>query len=203
MNGLVLLSAAIFGGLFLWTVAFDDAAGAAFAKYDGIDGESKDSNHDKWIDVLSIDWGVHKPGGGDTGQSRRRGSAVVEDVTLTFEYEKAAPKLLESALTGRVTPGLEIHLTKAPLVCRIPETTDAQICQEVPGSREVYLKYEMTNVLVSSYSVSGSGLDQGVVPTVVVSMNFEEVKVTYGQLGNDGSQKGDVETTWKVEKGAK
>ena len=23
-----------------------------------------DSNHDKWIDVLSIDWGSHKPGGG-------------------------------------------------------------------------------------------------------------------------------------------
>ena len=23
----------------------------------GVDGESKDSNHDKWIDVLSIDWG--------------------------------------------------------------------------------------------------------------------------------------------------
>ena len=40
---------------------------AAFAKYDGVDGESKDANHDKWIDVLSIDWGSHKPGGGATG----------------------------------------------------------------------------------------------------------------------------------------
>ena len=24
-----------------------------FAKYDGIDGESKDENHDKWIDVFN------------------------------------------------------------------------------------------------------------------------------------------------------
>ena len=47
---------------------------AAFAKYDGIDGEAIDVNHDKWIDVLSIDWGAHKPGGGMTGQSRRRGA---------------------------------------------------------------------------------------------------------------------------------
>ena len=46
--------------------------GAAFAKYDGIDGESKDSNPDKWIDVLSIDWGSNKPGGGATGATRRR-----------------------------------------------------------------------------------------------------------------------------------
>lgn len=40
------------------------AGGAAYAKYDGIDGEAKDSHHDGWIDVLSVDWGTHKPGGG-------------------------------------------------------------------------------------------------------------------------------------------
>ena len=30
--------------------------GAAFVKYDGVDGESSDVNHDKWIDVLSLKW---------------------------------------------------------------------------------------------------------------------------------------------------
>jgi hypothetical protein len=40
------------------------AGGAAYAKYEGIDGEVKDSGHDGWIDVLSVDWGTHKPGGG-------------------------------------------------------------------------------------------------------------------------------------------
>ena len=49
---------------------------AVFAKYDGIDGESVDSdrNHDKWIDILSIDWGAQRPGAGATGVSRRRGA---------------------------------------------------------------------------------------------------------------------------------
>ena len=202
MNGLVLLSAAIFGGLFLWTVAFDDAAGAAFAKYDGIDGESKDSNHDKWIDVLSIDWGVHKPGSGASGQTRHRADVVLEDMTITLEYEKAAPKLLEAAVKGKVFPKVEIHFTMAPLVCSIPSPGGEEICREV-GEREVYLKYEMKNVLVSSYSVSGSGLDEGGPPTVVVSMNFEEVKVTYTEFGDDGSAKGNVETSFKVEKGEK
>lgn len=28
--------------------------GAAFVKYDGVDGESRDASHDRWIDVLSI-----------------------------------------------------------------------------------------------------------------------------------------------------
>ena len=84
---------------------------AAFAKYDGIDGESDDANHGKWIDVLSIDWGAHKPGGGMTGQSRRRGAAVVEDMALTVEYENAAPKLQEKCLEGEVIPKLEVERT--------------------------------------------------------------------------------------------
>ena len=65
---------------------------AIFAKYDGIDGESKDENHDKWIDVLSLDWGMEHPGTGATGKSRRRSKAIVDDLTLTLEYEKASPK---------------------------------------------------------------------------------------------------------------
>ena len=81
---------------------------AAFAKYDGIDGESKDAKHDKWIDILSIDWGAHKPGGGATGQSRRRGGAVVEDITLTIEYEKSSPLLQEKCLMGEIIPKLEL-----------------------------------------------------------------------------------------------
>ena len=42
---------------------------AAFLKFDGVDGESKDKDHKCWIDVLSLDNGVHKPGGGATGQT--------------------------------------------------------------------------------------------------------------------------------------
>lgn len=164
---------------------------AGFAKYDGIDGESNDANHDKWIDVLSIDWGAHKPGGGATGQSRRRGAAVVEDMRLTFEYEKSAPKLLEKLLMGEVIPKLEIELTA-----------------NYGGSRATYLRYELKNVQVTSYDVSGENLAEGElrseeIPTVVVKSNFEEIKVTYTEYDDEGSKLGNVETTWKVEKGEK
>ena len=36
-------------------------AGINLAAGDG--GIARDANHDKWIDVLSIDWGSNKPGG--------------------------------------------------------------------------------------------------------------------------------------------
>ncbi|MFV9673696.1 MAG: type VI secretion system tube protein Hcp, partial [Acidimicrobiia bacterium] len=35
--------------------------GNIFAKYDGVDGESDDANHSKWIDVLSVEWGAQLP----------------------------------------------------------------------------------------------------------------------------------------------
>jgi type VI secretion system secreted protein Hcp len=158
---------------------------AVFAKYDGIDGESKDSNHDKWIDVLSIDWGSHKPGGGSTGQSRRRGGVVVEDMRLTMEYEKSTIKLLEKMNLGDVIPKLEIEQTA-----------------NYGGSRATYLKYEFTNVQVTGLDVSAVGNDDSP-PTVSISNNFEEYKVTYTDYDDKGSKGGNAETTWKVEKGEK
>ena len=157
---------------------------AVFAKYDGFDGESKDENHDKWIDVLSIDWGVHKPGGGATGQSRRRGAAVVEDMTLTVEYEKSAPKLQEKCLKGEVIPKLEIEQTAT-----------------YGGSRATYLRYELKNVMITSYQTNASGNDEAGPPTVVVGNNFEEIKVTYTEYDDTGSSAGNVETEFQVEKG--
>ena len=157
---------------------------AVFAKYDGFDGESKDANHDKWIDVLSIDWGIHRPGGGMTGQSRRRGAAVVEDLTLTIEYEKASPKLQEKCLKGVIIPKLEIEQTAT-----------------YGGARATYLKWELKNVMVTSYQVNASGNDEAGPPTVVVGNNFEEIKVTYTEYDDTGSSAGNVETEFQVEKG--
>lgn len=156
---------------------------ACFAKYDGIDGESKDANHDKWIDVLSMDWGAVKPGSGATGQSRRRGAAMVQDLILTMEYEKASPKLAEKCLKGEVIPKVEIECTAT-----------------YGGARATYLKYELKNVMISSYQTNASGNDE-VPPTVVIGNNFEEVKCTYTEHDDTGSSAGNVEFEFKVEKG--
>jgi type VI secretion system secreted protein Hcp len=156
-------------------------AGGWFAKYDGIDGESKDANHDKWIDVLSYDWGMRKPGGAATGQSRRRGAPIVEPFEMTFEYEKASPKLLEKCLLGEIIPKLEVELTA-----------------NYGGARATYLKYEMKNVSCKAYHVGGYA--DGTPPTVVIANNFEEIKVTYTEYDSEGNKGGNVETSYKVER---
>jgi type VI secretion system secreted protein Hcp len=170
------------GVLFGAILTIDDAYGAVFAKYDGVDGESQDANHDKWIDVLSIDWGMHK----ESAKKKRAAVNVIDSMVITMEYEKASVKLLEAAFHGTVIPKLEIEQTAT-----------------YSGARATYLKYELTNVQVTSFQTNASGNDEAGPPTVVVGNNFEEIKVTYTEFDDAGSSKGNAETTWKVEKGEK
>ena len=167
-----ILSTALLGGALSLALA-QPAEAAVFAKYDGIDGESKDDKHDKWIDVLSIDWGAHKPGGGATGQSRRRGGVIVEDLTMTLEYDKAAPKLQEALHSGEAIPTIEIDFTAGGQ----------------PGSSgQVYLKLELKEAIVTSYDLGAVG--EGAVG-IRVDLSFSEVKWTY--VARDGEvQEGGV-----------
>ena len=147
---------------------------AAFIKFDRIDGEATDSNHDKWIDVLAIDWGIIRDVDPASGQLR---SAKPKPVTCIKELDKSSPKLMEALVTGQ------------PIATVIVELTIPTMQGQQP-----YLKYELKNVLITSYSTSG---DAGDVPTEDFSLNFEEIKVTYTQRDEAGRQVGDpVVTTW-------
>ncbi|MFC1969401.1 type VI secretion system tube protein Hcp [Chloroflexota bacterium] len=159
----------------------DGSEDPMFVKYDGIDGEAIDADHDKWIDVLSIKWGASRPTVGASGRTRSEGLAMPNDMTFTFYYEKSAPKLLEKCAKGEMIPELEFEATT------------------ITGSA-TYLRYELKNVLVTSYDVSGD-VESGVPPTVTVSNNFEEIKVTYTEINDDGSPGDSVETEWQVKKG--
>lgn len=158
---------------------------ALFIKFDGIDGEAKDKDHKGWSDILSLSWGLHRAGSGATGQTRRRGVVTVEDVVCTKEYDKSSPKLAEAVCTGKVFPKVEIHDTST-----------------YGEARATFLKYELKNVMVTSYQTSAAGAGDAV-PTESMSLNFEEVKQTYIEYDSKGSKKGNVEMTWKVSEGEK
>ena len=108
--------------------------------------------------------------------------AFLDDVVCTKELDKASPKIAESICKGKVWPKVEIHVTAS--------TTDA--------GRITYYAYELKNVLVTSYDVSGAGQAEEV-PMETFSLNFEEIKVTYTEVDRAGKSKGNVEYTWKVE----
>jgi type VI secretion system secreted protein Hcp len=159
---------------------------AAFIKFDGIDGEAQDKDHKGWSDLLSCSQVIHKPGAGATGQSRRRGDVILEDIQCTRELDKASPKLAEAVCNGKVFPKVLIDFTAS--------YTDA--------GRVPYLKYELKNVQVVSYHFNGIGQAEAV-PTESLSLNFEEIKVTYIENDPQGKKKGSLDYSWKVEEGSK
>ena len=157
---------------------------AAYIKFDGVDGECLDKDHKGWSDLATFGQGLHQPGGGATGATRRRGDVILDDITCSKELDKASPKIAESICKGKVYPKVEIDVTAS--------YTDA--------GRVTYYRYELTNVLVTSYNISGSGQAEDV-PMEDFSLNFEEIKVTYTENDNAGKSKGNVEYSWKVEEG--
>ena len=156
---------------------------AAYIKFDGIDGEATDKDHKAWTDLAAFSQLITKPGQG-TGATRRRGDVILEDLHCTKELDKSSPKIAESVCKGKVFPKVEIHLTAS--------YTDS--------GRVTYYAYELKNVQVVSYDISGSGQADDV-PMENFSLNFEEIKVTYTENDNAGKKKGNVEYTWKVEEG--
>lgn len=102
------------------------------------------------------------------------------------EVDASTPKLQEAIADGTNFPKVNIDL-----------------CTSSEGGKRIpYMVWELANARVSSYSVSGA-TDGGQVPTEQVSLNFEEIKVTYDKLGKDNKSAGKVEYTWKIEEGVK
>jgi type VI secretion system secreted protein Hcp len=131
------------------------AAVDMYIKLPDIDGESVDENHDKWIDVLSIDWGAHKPTAGENA-ARRRGDVILEDVTMTKEYDASSPKIMLACANGTHFPSVELE---AP---------------ERPGAKATYMKYELKNVMITSYSIDATGER----PMETIKMTYQKVDAT-------------------------
>ncbi|MEX2431573.1 MAG: type VI secretion system tube protein Hcp [Dehalococcoidia bacterium] len=156
---------------------------AAYINFDGIDGESTDDGHKDWINLLSVSQGIHRPAA-EGGSVRSSSGPKLDDIVIVKEVDASTPKLMEAIADGTVFPNVVFDLT---------ELHDG-------GRRTTYLKYELKNVYITSYSLGGSA-QSDVVPTEQVSLNFEEIKVTYTKTDDDGASKGNVEFEWKVEEG--
>jgi type VI secretion system secreted protein Hcp len=163
---------------------------AVYMKLGDIKGESTatDNEHKDWIIIESLSTSMNVSPTNvstGTGAARRRGDAIVEDISMTKSVDKSSPKLAEAVCKGAVIPKVEIYVT-------------ASYSDE---GREPYYKYELTNVMVTSYSVNASGSDAQ--PTENITLNFEEIKVSYDQEGLKSKKKGKVEYSWKIEEGQK
>ena len=141
-----------------------------FLKLDGIKGESMDSKHKDEIDVLSFSWGESNAAAGAHLGGGGAGKVSVQDFSFTARVNKASPILFLSCATGKhIKDGL-ISVRKAG--------------ESAGNARGDFLTYKMTDVIISSYQISGNTQE---IPTDSFSLNFTQLDVTFLPQKADGT----------------
>lgn len=161
-------------------VMMSNVSAAGFMKIGDIKGESQDRDHKGWVDVMTFEQSMHIPESDGTG-GRRRGSVVFDDISVVKELDSSSPKLQEAVALGRVIPKVEFELTAT----------------RADEGRVTYYKYELKNVLITSYSVSASG-NEATIPTEEFTLNYEEIKVSYTNLDDRGGVRGVVQWIYNL-----
>jgi type VI secretion system secreted protein Hcp len=152
-----------------------NAAVDYFLKIDGIEGESTDDRHKGEIAIESWSWGVTPTATGSGARAPTRGCPTA--INFSKLVDKSTPTLMADAVTGKSIP-------KATLVGR-----------KAGASQQEFLKIELTNILVSSYSAGGGAGDT--IPLDAFSLNFASASIEYRAQKPDGTIGDAVQATFQ------
>jgi type VI secretion system secreted protein Hcp len=147
------------------TAAADaNAAFDAFIKLEGIQGESTMKGEEGAIKITSFEFSGTSVA--DTATGLASGKRTLSEIVIQKSADAASISLFKSFLTGEHLQGkVEIDFV--------------QTQHGAGGTAVPYLKYELTNVLITSYALSSGG-DR---PTESLSLNFQKIAATYtGQV---------------------
>lgn len=151
-----------------------------FLKIDGIDGESTDEAHDKWIAIDSYSHGVSQPvsGASRTG-GHTAGRADFQHFSIIKTVDSATPDLYIACSNGKHIPKIEME------------------CCLAAEDKHVFMKYELTDVIVSSISAGGSRHDEER-PSETVSFAYGSIKWEYTPIDHTGAAGASIERTWDL-----
>jgi type VI secretion system secreted protein Hcp len=151
-----------------------------FLKIDGIQGESLDKAHKGEIELEAFSWGETNAGAGGVGAAGGgAGKVQIQDLHVTAHVNKASPTLMLACATGK-------HLKEAVLSAR-----------KAGKGQQEFLVFKFTDLLVSSYQISGSA-HVDTVPTDQISFNFGKIELEYRSQQTDGTLGPPVNAGWDV-----
>ncbi|MBL8231250.1 MAG: type VI secretion system tube protein Hcp [Bryobacterales bacterium] len=155
------------------------AAFDAFLELDGIKGETEDKQLPDHIELMSYSFGASQAGAFAYGGGGGAGKCQFQDFHFNKRCDKASTLLFLHCATGK-------HIKKATMKVR-----------KASGKQEIYFKAEFTDVLVSSYTVSGQGSGDPI-PTESISFNFDKLQLSYNLQKSDGTMAGFVDKFWSL-----
>lgn len=136
-----------------------------YIKYGDITGDVTAEGHkgsDGWVEVNSFQYGIGRGISSPTGGSSDRESSApsVSEVVVTKPMDNSSYRWMEESLFG--------------------EGVDAKIdfCKTDKGKLEVYASYDLSECMVSGYSVSSGG-DR---PSESISINFTKIEYNFKEM---------------------
>ena len=138
-----------------------------FLKIDGVDGGSQSEKFVKWITLESFSWGetqvvASNSDGAATGKPQASALKVAGPV------QQSSPKLMVACAAGT-------HFQKVQLVVI-----------NTRNNASPFLKFELEEVLVSSYEVGGNG-SSNQLPSDNFSLNFVKLTESFVPQNRDGT----------------
>lgn len=145
-----------------------------YIKIDGVDGESTDSKHQKWIEVQNISTGITLPFSNSsyssTGGGTNTGRADFDYINFSKFMDDSSVKIQEFCATGKTCATAEIHF-----------------CQAGDGQeKHVFMTYKFKDVVITHYSVSAGKHDVDR-PMESVSIAYGNIELGYKNLDDKGS----------------
>ncbi|MEA3213492.1 MAG: type secretion system secreted protein Hcp [Chthoniobacter sp.] len=139
-----------------------------FLKLEGLEGESVQPGHLKEIDALSFSFGTGQTGLTMAGGTASPAKAQFSPLQVIKRPDKASPMLFLNCAIGKVIPTARITFRRTN-----------------SGDPQDFFILDLTNVLISSYQVSGAEDDP---LTESIGLSYLAIKVTFrptqnGQLG--------------------
>jgi len=158
----------------------------AFFNLGSIKGEATDEGHKDWIIIQSMSSPIHRSiPQGAKDQQRTKGETTLGDIVMVRQLDKSSTKLQEACANGTFYPTVEIHF-----------------CSTLGNKQEPYLKYVLSDVVVTSYSFHGSASGDPL-PSEEVTLGFTNVQWTYIVLDpKTGKSQGSVPGQYNPGKGS-
>jgi len=152
-----------------------------FLKIEGIDGESTDAAHEKWIEVVSYSLGVAQPVSGVSATGGRTGGrADFQDLSIVKTIDNATPDLNIYCAKGQHIPKIELELCLAT------------------GDKHTFMKYEIEDCIVTSIAPGGAKDDE-IKPTEAVTFAYGKIKWEYTPIDHTGAPGASTDRTWNLE----
>ena len=155
-----------------------------FLEIDGVQGDSADDGHKKWIEVESYSHNISQPSGGAMSAQgvHAGGRADHADFTVVKRLDSASPLLAQHCCTGKHIPQIKFELCRAM------------------GEKTVFMVYTFRDVMVASISPTGTADGEDPIPEEEIAFRYGEIQWEYTptEITGGGKKGAAIKAGWST-----